>query len=144
MSEKTGLPARDAARIPDNGELVKVLSKVLELERERVAVSTRQAENSAAAIRGVDADNERQYQFHRNRFERQQDHREERWRSSNKKQWVLLGTAIVLSGVVLAFLFFGSPSQQQQALWVTSHVVSLGAGLGFGHFLAVRGKRVAP
>lgn len=82
MSEKTGLPARDAARMPDNGELVKVLSKVLELERERVAVSTRQAENSAAAIRGVDADNERQYQFHRNRFERQQDHREERhpWR----------------------------------------------------------------
>ena len=43
-------------------------SKALELETKRVAVSTKEAEIVAEALKVADADNERQYEFHKNRL----------------------------------------------------------------------------
>ena len=117
------------------------MSKALELETTRVAVSTTEAEIAAEALKVADADNERQYQFHSNGFEKQHGHQTERWRSKNKKQWVLIGAAIGLPVAILALVFFGSAGQQQQALQVIGHAMSFGAGVGFGYFLAARGAK---
>jgi len=142
MSDETGnLPAKRAEQPPDLRILVELVSKALELETTRVAVSTKEAEIAAEALKVADADNERQYQFHSNRFEKQHGHQTERWRSKSKKQWVLIGIAIGLPVAILAFLFFGSVGQQQQALQVIGHAMSFGAGVGFGYFLGARGGK---
>lgn len=142
MSDETGnLPVKRDEQPPDLRVLVELVSKALELETTRVAVSTKEAEIAAEALKVADADNERQYQFHSNRFEKQHGHQTERWRSKNKKQWVLIGAAIGLPVAILAFLFFGSAAQQQQALQVIGHAMSFGAGVGFGYFLGARGGK---
>ena len=142
MSDETGnLPARRDEPPPDLRVLVELVSKALELETTRVAVSTKEAEIAAEALKVADADNERQYQFHSNRFDKQHGHQTERWRSKNKKQWVLISAAIGLPVAILAFLFFGSAGQQQQAIQVIGHAMSFGAGVGFGYFLAARGGK---
>ncbi|MDE2763653.1 MAG: hypothetical protein OXQ94_04640 [Gemmatimonadota bacterium] len=142
MSDETGdLPTRRDERPPDLRVLVDLVSKALELETTRVAVSTKEAEIAAEALKVADADNERQYHFHSNRFEKQHGHQTERWRAKNKKQWVLIGAAIGLPVAILTFLFFGSPGQQQQALQVIGHAMSFGAGVGFGYFLGARGGK---
>ena len=142
MSDETGnLPANRDEQPPDLRVLVELVSKALELETTRVAVSTKEAEIAAEALKVADADNERQFQFHSNRFEKQHGHQAERWRSKNKKQWVLIGAAIGLPVAILAILFFGSSDQQQQALQVIGHAMSFGAGVGFGYFLSARGGK---
>ena len=139
MSDESGnLPAKRDDQPPDLRALVELLSKTLELETTRVAASTKEAEIAAEALKVADADNERQFQFHTNRFEKQHGLRAERWRSKNKKQWVLIGAAIGLPVVILAFLFFGSGAQQDRAIQVIGHAVSFGAGVGFGYFLGAR------
>ena len=142
MSDETearNLPAKRDEPPPDFRVLVELMSKSLELETKRVAVSTKEAEIAAEALRVADADNERQYRFHTNRFEKEHGHRTERWRSKNKKQWVLIVAALGLPVVILAFLFFGSADQQERAIQVIGHAISIGAGVGFGYFLGARG-----
>ena len=77
MSDESGnnLPAKRDESAPDFRVLVELVSKALELETTRVAVSTKEAEIAAEALKVADADNERQYQFHSNRFEKQHGHR---------------------------------------------------------------------
>ena len=142
MSDETSnLPAKRDEQSPDPRVLVELVSKALELETQRVAVSTKEAEIAAEVLKVADADNERQYEFHRNRFEKQHGHRTERWRSKSKKQWVLIGAAIGLPVAILAFLFFGSADQQERAIQVIGHAMSFGAGIGFGYFLCARGGK---
>jgi len=141
VTRLANLPAKRDEQPPDLRVLVELVSKALELETTRVAVSTKEAEIAAEALKVADADNERQYQFHSNRFEKQHGHQTERWRSKNKKQWVLIGVAIGLPVAILAFLFFGSSDQQRQALQVIGHVMSFGAGVAFGYFLGARGGK---
>lgn len=139
MSDRTGnLPAK---RDEEPHDLRLLLEKVLELETMRVAASNKEAEVAAEALKLADADSERQYQFHSNRFEKQHGHQIERWRSKNLKQWVLIGAAASLLFGILIFLFFGSTDQQQQALQVIGHIMSVGAGVGFGYFLGARRAR---
>ena len=140
MSEKPGLPARGTGQMPENGEVMEVLSKLLELETARVAIATKQAESAAEAGRIVDADNERQFKFHMNRFEKQHEHRTERWRSRNKRRWVLLGAAIGLPILILIFLFFGNEGQRLQAIQLISHAMTFGAGGGLAYYLATRSE----
>ena len=84
MSDEPGnLPAKRDEQPPDLRVLVELVSKALELETTRVAVSTKEAEIAAEALKVADADNERQYQFRSNRFEKQHGHQTERWRSKN-------------------------------------------------------------
>lgn len=72
------LPARQDEQPPDLRVLFGLASNALELETKRVAASSKEAEVAAEALRVADADNERQFQFHTNRFEKQHDLRTER------------------------------------------------------------------
>ena len=117
-------------------------SNALELETKRVAASSKEAEVAAEALRVADADNERQFQFHTNRFEKQHDLRTERWRSKNRQQWVLVVAAIGIPVTILALLFFGSGDQQERAIQVIGHAISFGAGVAFGYILRAGGAGV--
>ena len=137
----SNLPKQQDEQPPDLRVLVELVSKALELETRRVAVSTREAEIAAEALKVADADNERQFQFHTNRFEQQHGHQTERWRSNSKKQWVLIAAAIGLSLAILAFLFLGSADQQARAIQVIGHALTFVAGVGLGYFLRSRGGK---
>lgn len=136
------VPPRPDEQPPDVRAVVGLLSNALELERKRVAASGKEAEVAAEVLRVADADNQRQFQFHTNRFEKQHDLRTERWRSKNRKQWVLVVAAIGIPVAILAFLFFGSGDQQERAIQVIGHAISFGAGVGFGYFLGAGGAGV--
>ncbi len=140
--EGPNLPA--AHEDPPGGppaQLVELLSKLVELETQRVAAAKTEAEVGIKAFKVADADNERQFQFHTNRFEKTHEHRTERWRSRNKKQWVLIGAAVALPLLILGFLFLGSSEQRVQAISVIGHTMSFAAGVGLGYFLGSRPDR---
>ena len=91
----------------------------------------------------MDADSARQYDFHSDRLEKQHNHRRERWRSNNLKQWVLIVIVIVLLFGTLAFLFFGNSEQQQNARHIILHLLTLIVGFGSGYLIRFLGKKNA-
>ena len=136
----SNLPVKRDEKPP---EIHVLLEKALELERIRAEASTKDLEVASEALKVADADNERQYRYHSNRFEKQHSHERERWRSKNQKQWVLIGASIALLFGFLGFFFFGNSEQQEGALQVIEYLFTFGAGLGIGYLLRSRGRKDA-
>ena len=141
MSDSPGKAVARHTEDPE-GQLptVQVLTELLKLERERVAISTLQAEVAREALAVTDKENQRRYEFNDQRVTQDHEHRTRRWGSRTKMIWTGMVVGILLLAVLPWAAFLGDDGQRTTALTLAGYFLSGGAGLGVGYVLGSRAR----
>lgn len=137
MSEETGgnLPA---PANPD-GQL-ELWGEMLAVERERIASRDRAVEAMREGFSKLDAADERQFKFHTDRLQRDDEFRNRRLTHVIHLTWVGAAVAILVLGVVLSMLFWGGEEQRATAILLTTHLLAAGGFLAVGFFWGRRSR----
>ena len=119
---------------------IQVLAELLDLERERIASSKAQTEIAREALQVTDKNNQRRFEFNRERVKLEDAHRIRSWGSKTKMAWTGITVAVVVLAIILWAAFLGEEAQRQTAFILTGYLLSSGAFFGVGYFLGSRSQ----
>ena len=119
---------------------LQLLKELLELEKARVAGSNAQAEIARESLRVTDKENQRRFDFNKERITIDGAHRTRSWGSKTKMIWTGIVVAVVVLAIMLSAAFLGDDGQRGTALALTGYLLSGGGFFGLGYFLGSRAR----
>lgn len=119
---------------------LQLLTELLELEKARVASSNTQAEIARESLRVTDKENQRRFDFNKERITLDDAHRTRSWGSKTKMIWTGIAVAVIVLAIMLWAAFLGDDGQRGIALTLTGYLLSGGGFFGLGYFLGARAR----
>lgn len=117
------------------GGQLELFSEMAALERERIASSDRRTEAMRETVAQLNAIDERQFHFHKDKLHRDDAFRNRRFTLKVQMTWMCAVTAVVAFLGLVGISLWGSESQQDVAVGFLRQAVSAVAFLGIGFFL---------
>ena len=141
MSEQPGKAIAKRQEDPEVQQApLQLLTELIELEKKRVAGSNTQAEVARESLRVSDKENQRRYDFNKERITLDDAHRTRSWGSKTKMIWTGIVVGVVVLAIMLWVAFLGDDGQRQTAITLTGYLLSGGGFFGLGYFLGSRAR----
>ena len=137
MTDDTG--GNVAQRGNPDGQ-IEMWNDMLAVEKERIASRNRAVDAMREGFSRLDAADERQYQFHADKLDRDDKYRNRHLTHRMQLTWVVAGIILLMAGVILSMAFWGGEDQRDLATALARDAISAGAFLGLGFLLGRRSR----
>lgn len=117
---------------PDSDVQLEMWGEMLAVERERIASRDRVVEAMREGFAKLDAVDERQFKFHRERLRRDDEFRNRNLDHRIRVTWIAMGAAVGVLALIAFMAFWGDAEQRAIAMATISHALTAGGAFAAG------------